>query len=113
MAASRPSPWRRSTPGASTASRAPVSATRAPWRSIASSASRGFSLETATQKVRAAEDGWNSRDPVRVSLAYTTDSQWRNRSEFLKGREEILKVHAKKVALAPGIDFNTVELKLA
>ena len=48
-----------------------------------------FTLETARAKVKAAEDAWNSRDPERVALAYTTDSEWRNRSEFLKGREEI------------------------
>jgi len=48
-----------------------------------------FTLETAIQKVRAAEDGWNSRDPVRVALAYTEDSQWRNRSEFVHGRAQI------------------------
>jgi len=48
-----------------------------------------FSLETATRKVRLAEDGWNSRDPERVALAYTEDSVWRNRSEFLVGRDEI------------------------
>src|ERR1700680_1921850 len=48
-----------------------------------------FSLETATQKVRMAEDAWNSRDPARVALAYTPDSRWRNRSEFLQGREAI------------------------
>jgi nuclear transport factor 2 (NTF2) superfamily protein len=49
-----------------------------------------FSLETATQKVRLAEDAWNSRDPERVSAAYTIDSQWRNRAEFLNGRAEIV-----------------------
>jgi len=49
-----------------------------------------FTLETAIQKVRMAEDGWNSRDPDRVALAYTPDSQWRNRSEFPKGRSEII-----------------------
>ena len=48
-----------------------------------------FTLETATRKVRAAEDAWNSRDPDRVSLAYTIDSEWRNRSEFFRGREQI------------------------
>lgn len=48
-----------------------------------------FSLESATQKVRFAEDAWNSCDPARVALAYTADSQWRNRSEFLQGREAI------------------------
>jgi hypothetical protein len=46
-------------------------------------------LETATQKVRAAEDAWNSRDPNRVALAYTEGSEWRNRSEFFVGRDEI------------------------
>jgi nuclear transport factor 2 (NTF2) superfamily protein len=55
-----------------------------------------FTLETAKQKVRAAEDGWNSRDPVRVSLAYTAGSQWRNRSEFLKGSEEIVRFLTRK-----------------
>ncbi|MES3090563.1 nuclear transport factor 2 family protein [Sphingomonas aerolata] len=49
-----------------------------------------FTRETALQKVRAAEDGWNSRDPARVALAYTEDSQWRNRSEFLQGRDAII-----------------------
>jgi len=49
-----------------------------------------FTIETAGQKVRLAEDAWNSRDPERVSLAYTPDSQWRNRSEFVTGRAEIV-----------------------
>ena len=48
-----------------------------------------FTLETATQKVRLAEDAWNTRDPARVALAYTEDSRWRNRSEFLQGRAAI------------------------
>ena len=48
-----------------------------------------FTEETAAQKVRAAEDGWNSRDPAKVALAYTPDSLWRNRAEFLRGRAEI------------------------
>jgi nuclear transport factor 2 (NTF2) superfamily protein len=48
-----------------------------------------FTRETATQKVRLAEDAWNSRDPQRVALAYTIDSQWRNRAEFPRGRAEI------------------------
>lgn len=48
-----------------------------------------FSQETAIEKIRAAEDGWNSRDPARVSLAYTADSKWRNRAEFVTGRAEI------------------------
>jgi hypothetical protein len=55
-----------------------------------------FTYETAKQKVRAAENGWNSRDPQRVSLAYTADSRWRNRSEFLKGREEIVAFLTRK-----------------
>jgi uncharacterized protein len=45
-----------------------------------------FALETAIQKVRLAEDGWNSCDPAKVALAYTTDTRWRNRAEFLDGR---------------------------
>ena len=49
-----------------------------------------FTKETALQKVRMAEDAWNTRDPVRVSLAYTIDSQWRNRSAFPSGRKEIV-----------------------
>ena len=48
-----------------------------------------FTLETATQKVRMAEDAWNTRDPARVALAYTVDSRWRNRAEFLQGRAGI------------------------
>ncbi|GAA5167814.1 nuclear transport factor 2 family protein [Viridibacterium curvum] len=48
-----------------------------------------FTEETARQKVRLAEDAWNSRDPARVALAYTPESQWRNRSEFPRGRAEI------------------------
>lgn len=49
-----------------------------------------FTVETAAQKVRMAEDAWNTRDPERVSLAYTPDSRWRNRSDFLTGRPEIV-----------------------
>jgi nuclear transport factor 2 (NTF2) superfamily protein len=48
-----------------------------------------FTAESAAQKVRAAEDGWNSRDPAKVALAYTPDSIWRNRAEFLQGRAAI------------------------
>ncbi len=48
-----------------------------------------FTLETATAKVRAAEDAWNSRDPHRVSLAYSEDSEWRNRDQFVQGRSQI------------------------
>ena len=49
-----------------------------------------FTCETALQKVRMAEDGWNNRNPERVALAYTVDSQWRNRAEFPIGREQII-----------------------
>jgi nuclear transport factor 2 (NTF2) superfamily protein len=49
-----------------------------------------FTLETAKQKVRAAEDGWNNRNPEKVSAAYTEDSVWRNRSTFLQGRDAIV-----------------------
>ena len=49
-----------------------------------------FDEETARQKVKAAEDAWNTRDPEKVSLAYTPDSKWRNRDEFFEGREEIV-----------------------
>ena len=57
-----------------------------------------FTAETAAQKVRMAEDAWNSRDPNRVSLAYTVDSQWRNRAEFPRGREEIVAFLTRKWA---------------
>ena len=50
-----------------------------------------FNFETATQKVQLAEDAWNSQDPARVSLAYTIDTEWRNRSEFVNGREQVVK----------------------
>jgi nuclear transport factor 2 (NTF2) superfamily protein len=48
-----------------------------------------FNMETAMQKVQAAEEAWNTRDPERVALAYTIDTEWRNRSEFINGREEV------------------------
>jgi len=57
-----------------------------------------FTRETAVQKVRMAEDAWNSRDPARVVLAYTVDSQWRNRAEFPQGREQIARFLARKWA---------------
>ena len=57
-----------------------------------------FTAETAAQKARMAEDAWNSRDPQRVSLAYTLDSTWRNRSEFLVGREAIVSFLTRKWA---------------
>lgn len=55
-----------------------------------------FSAETAAQKARMAEDAWNSRDPARVALAYTPDSQWRNRAEFIRGRAEIEALLSRK-----------------
>ena len=55
-----------------------------------------FTLATAVEKVRKAEDAWNSRDPEAVSLAYTADSRWRNRSEFLEGREQIVAFLTRK-----------------
>ena len=55
-----------------------------------------FTLESAVEKVRLAEDGWNSRDPERVALAYTLDSDWRNRAEFLRGREAIVAFLTRK-----------------
>ncbi|HYP63795.1 MAG TPA: nuclear transport factor 2 family protein [Acidocella sp.] len=57
-----------------------------------------YTLDTAIQKVRAAEDGWNSRDPARVALAYTPDSQWRNRAEFFSGRDAIIAFLERKWA---------------
>ena len=57
-----------------------------------------FTRETAIQKVRMAEDGWNSRDPQRISLVYTVDSQWRNRAEFAKGRAQIVEFLTRKWA---------------
>ena len=55
-----------------------------------------FTRDTAIQKVRLAEDGWNSRDPEKVASAYTIDSRWRNRSEFVMGRPEIVKFLTRK-----------------
>lgn len=55
-----------------------------------------FTRESAIQKVRAAEDGWNNRDPVKVSMAYTPDSQWRNRHEFPHGRTQIVEFLTRK-----------------
>lgn len=57
-----------------------------------------FTAETAAQKARLAEDAWNSRDPERVSLAYTEDSTWRNRAEFVSGRSEIVGFLTRKWA---------------
>ncbi|MEU4875316.1 nuclear transport factor 2 family protein [Streptomyces sp. NPDC021608] len=55
-----------------------------------------FTRETAIRKVRLAEDGWNTRDPQKVALAYTVDSRWRNRAEFATGREEIVSFLTRK-----------------
>jgi nuclear transport factor 2 (NTF2) superfamily protein len=57
-----------------------------------------FTYETALEKVRKAENAWNSRDPHKVSLAYTVDSRWRNRSEFVTGRDEIVALLTRKWA---------------
>ncbi len=57
-----------------------------------------FTLETAAQKVRMAEDAWNTRDSEKVALAYTIDSVWRNRAEFITGREQIVKFLKRKWA---------------
>src|SRR3984893_13717668 len=66
-----------------------------------------FNRETALQKVRLAEDAWNSRDPEKVSLAYTPDSRWRNRSEFLAGRQEIVAFLTRK--WAKELDYRLVK----
>ena len=55
-----------------------------------------FNFETATQKVQLAEDAWNSQDPARVSLAYTIDTEWRNRSEFANGRQQVVEFLTRK-----------------
>ncbi|MFI6088270.1 DUF1348 family protein [Streptomyces sp. NPDC051218] len=57
-----------------------------------------FTLETAAEKVRLAEDGWNSRDPEKVALAYSEDSRWRNRAEFVTGRDAIVAFLSRKWA---------------
>lgn len=66
-----------------------------------------FTLESATQKVRMAEDAWNARDPERVSLAYTPDSRWRNRAEFLSGRPAIVAFLQRKWARE--IDYRLIK----
>jgi nuclear transport factor 2 (NTF2) superfamily protein len=55
-----------------------------------------FTFETATQKVQLAEDAWNSQDPNRIALAYTIDTEWRNRSAFVNGRDEVITFLTKK-----------------
>lgn len=66
-----------------------------------------FTRETAIEKVRLAEDGWNSRDPEKVALAYTIDSRWRNRSEFIEGRSEIVAFLQRK--WAKELDYRLVK----
>ncbi len=66
-----------------------------------------FTRETAIQKTRMAEDAWNSRDPVKVSLAYTKDSRWRNRAEFTTGRDEIVAFLTRK--LAKELDYRLIK----
>jgi len=66
-----------------------------------------FTFETAVQKVRMAEDAWNSRDPERVAGAYTEDSRWRNRSEFFQGRTEIVAFLRRKWARE--IDYRLIK----
>jgi len=55
-----------------------------------------FSLETALQKVQKAEDAWNSKDPISVSKAYSEDTEWRNRDQFINGREEVVRFLTQK-----------------
>jgi len=55
-----------------------------------------FTRDTAVQKVRLAEDAWNSRNPEKVALAYTQESRWRNRAEFVNGRQEIVSLLTRK-----------------
>ena len=66
-----------------------------------------FTRDSAAGKVRLAEDAWNSRDPARVALAYTVDSRWRNRAEFLQGREAIIAFLARKWARE--IDYRLIK----
>lgn len=61
-----------------------------------------FSYDDAVKKVRTAEDAWNTRDPEKVALAYTPDTRWRNRSEFLNGRDEVRDFLTRKWALESG-----------
>src|SRR5258705_8400705 len=66
-----------------------------------------FTRETAIQKVRLAEDAWNTRDPAKVALAYTIDSHWRNQSEFINGRNEIIAFLSRK--WAKEIDYRLIK----
>src|SRR6266849_497309 len=62
-----------------------------------------FTRDSAMQKVRLAEDAWNTRDPAKVALAYAIDSRWRNRSEFINGRNEIIAFLSRKWAKSLGV----------
>ncbi|MEZ4282103.1 MAG: nuclear transport factor 2 family protein [Myxococcota bacterium] len=66
-----------------------------------------FTVETATRKVRLAEDAWNGRDPLQVSLAYSPESQWRNRAEFFTGREQIVRFLERKWSLE--LDYRLIK----
>jgi nuclear transport factor 2 (NTF2) superfamily protein len=66
-----------------------------------------FTLETATQKVRMAEDAWNTREPERVALAYTEESRWRNRAEFFTGRPAIIAFLTRK--WAKELDYHLIK----
>ncbi len=66
-----------------------------------------FTMETATEKVRLAEDAWNTRDPERVSLAYTVDSRWRNRAEFVTGRDQIVALILLIASISVGCNQTT------
>ena len=57
-----------------------------------------FTMETALQKVQSAEDAWNTKKPEKVCLAYTIDTEWRNRTDFINGREEVKQFLTKKTA---------------
>ena len=72
-----------------------------------------FTGETALAKVQVAEDLWNARDPERIVLAYTEDSEWRNRSEFLKGRKEIRAFLQRKWARELDYRLKTASAKLS
>ena len=66
-----------------------------------------FTRDTAIQKVRLAEDAWNTRDPAKVALAYAIDSRWRNRSEFINGRNEIIAFLSRKWAME--LDYRLIK----
>jgi len=75
-----------------------MNTTSAPARTVTRPPLPPFTRETAIQKVRLAEDGWNSREPEKVAQAYSIDSRWRNRAEFLNGRQEIVAFLGRKWA---------------